>query len=356
MVALGLCALSFAGLLWLPGRSWARLPAVLAPMLALLATRLGSWGQLPFAASLLLCLVLLALLLVVALLPVGRGHAGGPEAGTTSFDALSAREAEVLRLLLTGMTQAEAAECLGIKASTVGTYCRRALDKLGAGSLGEVAATLPPQARGIDGPSMSAPVAGGACIVLVAVSALGWTGWRLSGIATLMAICCVACTLGLGARRPAKGSAASLWRLARDSRLASSCERLPWRSFPRGPASSCLASPWARWPGAPTARGCRASVLQSTTPLLRLRSRLCSAWRLAPSQVMQGTSWWPAIFSSTGGWSLSSLFQRARCCFRWLLATPCLAPARLRGFTIASVAFTCCGQGGCRTLKQGLSC
>lgn len=172
MVALGLCALSFAGLLWLPGRSWARLPAVLAPMLALLATRLGSWGQLPFAASLLLCLVLLALLLVVALLPVGRGHAGGPEAGTTSFDALSAREAEVLRLLLTGMTQAEAAERLGIKASTVGTYCRRALDKLGAGSLGEVAATLPPQARGIDGPSMSAPVAGGACIVLVAVSAL----------------------------------------------------------------------------------------------------------------------------------------------------------------------------------------
>ena len=67
MVALGLCALSFAGLLWLPGRSWARLPAALAPMLALLAMRLGSWGQLPFAAS---------LLLVVALLPIGRGHAG----------------------------------------------------------------------------------------------------------------------------------------------------------------------------------------------------------------------------------------------------------------------------------------
>ncbi len=205
MVALGLCALSFAGLLWLPGRSWARLPAALAPMLVLLAMRLGSWGQLPFAASLLLCLVLLALLLAVALLPVGRGHAGGPEAGATSFDALSAREAEVLRLLLTGMTQAEAAECLGIKASTVGTYCRRALDKLGAGSLGEVAATLPPQARSIEGPSMSAPVAGGACIVLVAVSALGWTGWRLSGIATLMAICCVACALGLRVRRPAKG-------------------------------------------------------------------------------------------------------------------------------------------------------
>lgn len=131
MVALGLCALSFAGLLWLPGRSWVRLPAVLAPMLALLAMRLGSWGQLPFAASLLLCSVLLALLLVVALLPVGRGQAGGLEAGTTSLDALSAREAEVLGLLLTGMTQAEAAECLGIKASTVGTYCCRALDKLG---------------------------------------------------------------------------------------------------------------------------------------------------------------------------------------------------------------------------------
>lgn len=76
MVALGLCALSFAGLLWLPGRSWVRLPAVLAPMLALLAMRLGSWGQLPFAASLLLCSVLLALLLVVVLLPVGRGQAG----------------------------------------------------------------------------------------------------------------------------------------------------------------------------------------------------------------------------------------------------------------------------------------
>lgn len=301
MVALGLCALSFASLLWLPGRSWARLPAVLAPMLALLAMRLGSWGQLPFAAFLLLCLVLLALLLVVALLPVGRGQAGGPEAGTTSFDALSAREAEVLRLLLTGMTQAEAAECLGIKASTVGTYCRRALDKLGAGSLGEVASMLPSQSRSAEGPSMSAPVAGGVGIVLMAVSALGWMGWRLSGVATMMTICCMACALGLRARRPAKGSTASLWRLAGDSRLASSCERLPWRSFPRGPASSCLASPWVRWPGAPTARGCRASALQSTTPLLRLRSRRCSAWRLAPSRVMQGTSWWAAVFSSTGG-------------------------------------------------------
>lgn len=205
MVALGLCALSSAGLLWLPGRSWARLPAVLAPMLALLAMRLGSWDQLPFAASLLLCLVPLALLLVVVLLPVGRGQAGDPEAATTSFDALSAREAEVLRLLLTGMTQAEAAECLGIKASTVGTHCHRALDKLGAGSLGEVASMLPSQARSAEGPGMSVPVAGGVCIVLMAVSALGWMGWRLSAVATMMAICCVACALGLRARRPAKG-------------------------------------------------------------------------------------------------------------------------------------------------------
>lgn len=52
--------------------------------------------------------------------------------------SLTEREREVAELLVTGCTQAQAAEALGISASSVGTYRSRACDKLGIASLDEL--------------------------------------------------------------------------------------------------------------------------------------------------------------------------------------------------------------------------
>lgn len=61
-----------------------------------------------------------------------------PAAPKISLEGLSGRERQVIELLLTKKTQAEIADELGLKTSTVGTYRQRAQDKLGLDSLDEL--------------------------------------------------------------------------------------------------------------------------------------------------------------------------------------------------------------------------
>lgn len=67
-----------------------------------------------------------------------------PIDGRPGADALTDREREVAELLVSGRTQAQAAETLGISASSVSTYRSRACEKLGLASLDE----LVPPSRG----------------------------------------------------------------------------------------------------------------------------------------------------------------------------------------------------------------
>lgn len=67
-----------------------------------------------------------------------------PIDGRPGADALTEREREVAELLVSGSTQAQAAEALGISASSVSTYRSRACEKLGLASLDE----LVPPSRG----------------------------------------------------------------------------------------------------------------------------------------------------------------------------------------------------------------
>ena len=67
-----------------------------------------------------------------------------PLNGRPGADALTEREREVAELLVSGSTQAQAAEALGISASSVSTYRSRACEKLGLASLDE----LVPPSRG----------------------------------------------------------------------------------------------------------------------------------------------------------------------------------------------------------------
>lgn len=63
---------------------------------------------------------------------------GSPLDGRPGAEALTEREREVAELLVSGSTQAHAAEALGISASSVGTYRARACEKLGVASLDEL--------------------------------------------------------------------------------------------------------------------------------------------------------------------------------------------------------------------------
>lgn len=79
-------------------------------------------------------------------------------------DGLTAREREVAELLVSGSTQAQAAEALGISASSVSTYRSRACEKLGLASLDELVepargAAAPPRPIGVGTPG-SVPLMG----------------------------------------------------------------------------------------------------------------------------------------------------------------------------------------------------
>ena len=80
-----------------------------------------------------------------------RDAALSPLDGLSGAERLTEREREIVELLLTGSTAAQAGEALGISPSSVGTYRARACEKLGLASIDEL---LPPEA-GSAAPSRS---------------------------------------------------------------------------------------------------------------------------------------------------------------------------------------------------------
>ena len=110
-------------------------------------------------------------------------------------DTLTEREREVAELLVSGSTQAQAAEALGISASSVSTYRARACEKLGLASLDE----LVPRAHGADaappaldvGQMGSMPLMGLALVTGMSARTLAdslryWTPYSLPDLALLV--------------------------------------------------------------------------------------------------------------------------------------------------------------------------
>ncbi len=118
-----------------------------------------------------------------------------PIDGRPGADALTEREREVAELLVSGSTQAQAAEALGISASSVSTYRARACEKLGLASLDE----LVPRAHGADaappalnvGQMGSIPLMGLALVTGMSARTLAdslryWTPYSLPDLAFLV--------------------------------------------------------------------------------------------------------------------------------------------------------------------------
>lgn len=118
-----------------------------------------------------------------------------PIDGRPGADALTEREREVAELLVSGSTQAQAAEALGISASSVSTYRARACEKLGLASLDE----LVPRAHGADaappaldvGQMGSMPLMGLALVTGMSARTLAdslryWTPYSLPDLALLV--------------------------------------------------------------------------------------------------------------------------------------------------------------------------
>ena len=127
----GVCAVWFAGSIDLVASvGWAKAPL-----------RYAAW-----------CLWGALLPLWVLAAPENRScAASSPLDGLSGAERLTEREREIVELLLTGSTAAQAGEALGISASSVGTYRARACEKLGLASIDEL---LPPEA-GSAAPSRS---------------------------------------------------------------------------------------------------------------------------------------------------------------------------------------------------------
>lgn len=118
-----------------------------------------------------------------------------PLDGRPGADTLTEREREVAELLVSGSTQAQAAEALGISASSVSTYRARACEKLGLASLDE----LVPRAHGADaeppaldvGQLGSMPLMGLALVTGMSARTLAdslryWTPYSLPDLAFLV--------------------------------------------------------------------------------------------------------------------------------------------------------------------------
>lgn len=101
--------------------------------------------------------------------------------GVPGAEGLTAREREIAEALVTGSTQAQVAEALGISPSTVSTYRARACEKLGVVSLEELAprewgASAPPPVIGVTSSAACPLMAGALCLGLalqLAVAAAG---------------------------------------------------------------------------------------------------------------------------------------------------------------------------------------
>lgn len=128
-----------------------------------------------------------------------EGAAASPLDGLPGADDLTAREREVAELIVSGSTQAQAAEALGISASSVSTYRPRACEKLGLASLDELAgpvrgAAAPPRPIGVTTPG-ALPLMGLALFGALTLRFLGGLA-LISGTDRLAGTAFVAAVLG----------------------------------------------------------------------------------------------------------------------------------------------------------------
>lgn len=102
-------------------------------------------------------------------MPADAPEPASPLDGQPGAQSLTEREREVADLLVSGCTQAQAAEALGISTSSVGTYRSRACEKLGLASLDE----LVPRVTGAaaEPPVMDAGGAGASVLMALALCA-----------------------------------------------------------------------------------------------------------------------------------------------------------------------------------------
>lgn len=138
MLSVCLAALALLALASFPSNCKFRPLVVMTPLVILFGYTLFKWHCLSPIASLIAAFVVLS----PTLLTIFPRKGNNANHSTTTLDpiweALSPREAEVVKMLLDGNTQEEIAQALGIKSSTVGTYRHRALDKLGLSSISEI--------------------------------------------------------------------------------------------------------------------------------------------------------------------------------------------------------------------------
>lgn len=146
-----------------------------------------------------------------------RRVAAGADDGEVDFPAtaaLSPRESEALRLRVDGHSSQQAAERMGVSASTVRNLQARALGKLGVESLDELRAGAMPSSE-VSAPSASASdlasplllaLLTGAVLVATAQTQRGWAAAPSETMVLGLSLSC--CLLSRGAHRSGHGSLA----------------------------------------------------------------------------------------------------------------------------------------------------
>lgn len=198
MTSACLSMLSLIALVTLPASCRVKPLAATLPLALLLALSLTRWGYLTPFGSAVVALVVILFSLLVTFLPMSDDRSSTSKPIGVESDRLSQREAEVVSMLLSGNSQEGVARSLGIKPSTVGTYRRRALEKLGLASIDELALVQAKNESQIGGNQrvLSAiaiwiPLVGASSLSLLASSACS-----MSTVAILLLIAVATCAAG----------------------------------------------------------------------------------------------------------------------------------------------------------------
>lgn len=197
MTSACLSMLSLIALVTLPASCRARPLAVTLPLALLLSLSLTRWECLASFGSAAVALAVIILSLLVTFLPMNANRASASKSIGIEGGNLSQREAEVVSMLLSGNDQIGVARSLGIKPSTVGTYRRRALEKLHVASIAELALVQAKNEarRGDDQPKLPTiaiwiPLVGASVLSLLASSIRS-----MDNVALLLLIAIATCTV-----------------------------------------------------------------------------------------------------------------------------------------------------------------
>lgn len=203
MTSACLSMLSLIALVTLPASCRAKPLAATLPLALLLALSLSRWGCLTSLGSTAVALAVILLSLLFTALPMDANRASTSNSIGVESDSLSQREAEVVSMLLMGNSQESIAQSLGIKPSTVGTYRRRALEKLGIASIDELAliqakneSRMGENQRALPAIAIWLPLVGASALSLLASSARS-----MSTVAILLLIAVTTCAIGSRSNR-----------------------------------------------------------------------------------------------------------------------------------------------------------